>query len=142
MKLPSKCYHENYKMKDISENYHALFDYYLEVRSEYYTLLGKIKKIKTKKAKSDIQGRIDRLKKVMKLNKEQLIDLDEQIVYYASNIDECPCINRWIEFNDQEKEYRSKLRLEKNKNEGLIQNSYIRESIIKKLIEQKDYEKK
>ena len=128
-------------MKDLSENYHALFDYYLEVRSEYFSLIGKIKKIKSKKQKSEMQGRIERLKSVMDLNKKQLLELDEKISFYASNLQNCPCTKRWIEFNNQEKDYRDKLRKDKsNNNEGLIQNSYIRESIIHKLIEQQQNE--
>lgn len=128
-------------MKDLSENYHALFDYYLDIKSEYYSLIGKVRHIKSNKLKSETQGRIDRLKKVIELNRKQLVELDEKILFYTSELYNCPCVNRWIDFNKEEKQYREKLRKsEKKMNEGLIQNSYIRENIIYKLLEQKQDE--
>lgn len=123
-------------IKDIIENYQSLFDYQLEVRSEYYSLIGRIKNAKYKKNKSEINGRIERLKNVMELNKKQLIELDDKITFHASALQDCPCTLRWIDFNKGEKSYREKLRKsEKKMNDGLIQNSYIRESIINNLIE-------
>ena len=123
-------------MKDLSENYLSLFEYYLEVRSEYYSLLGKVKS--NKNGKKQLHDKIKRLKDIMNLTNKKLLELDEKIFYYATKFKKNIYLKRWIDFNREEKNYRHTLRKNEinKKEQGLIQNSYIRESLINNLIEQ------